>query len=113
MIARPGFWSHAVARIAAPAAAGSTPPLTKPKKRPWFWTTVAGEPKASSSASTSRAGMGTSWRGRRNTSSASTASRVGAMGLNGAFAMKEPARRAASVVMAMRSRMRAFEAGLV
>jgi hypothetical protein len=46
------FWSHAPARIAAAWAAGSVPPVTKPKYRPPLEATVAGDPSRSSWSST-------------------------------------------------------------
>ena len=47
------FWSQAVASQFAASAAGSEPPITKPKKRGPAMAMVAGEPISSSSASTS------------------------------------------------------------
>ncbi len=46
------FWSHAPARIAAAWAAGSVPPVTKPKYRPPFDAIVAGDPRRSRRSST-------------------------------------------------------------
>ena len=72
------FWSHAVASQFAASAAGSEPPITKPKKRGPAMAMVAGEPSSSSSASTSAASDGPSGNGSRRSARRATASAGGA-----------------------------------
>ena len=49
----PAFWSQADASQLAPSAAGSAPPITKPKNRGPAIPMVAGDPKSSSIRMTS------------------------------------------------------------
>ena len=59
----PAFWSQAVASQLAPRAAGSEPPITKPKNRRPAIPMVAGEPTSSSRAMTSSGLLGSSGSG--------------------------------------------------
>src|SRR6185437_15840457 len=74
----PAFWSHAAASQLAARAAGTEPPITKPKNRGPAIATVAGDPTSSSVRSTS-SGLAP-WAGKASSSSErrARASAVGA-----------------------------------
>ena len=103
---RAAFWSHAAASQLAPTATGRAPPVTKPKKRPPAVAIVAGEPTASSDASTAAASVGPSGIGVRSSARRSSAAGAGATARSGSVARYSRARRAARLQGIARDRAR-------
>ena len=76
----PAFWSHAETSQSAASAAGSVPPITKPKNRPDPIAVRPGSPSRASPSITSRSGAPVSGRGPPSASRSSAIDAVGAIG---------------------------------
>ena len=81
--ARPAFWSQAAAIQSAARAAGSVPPMTKPKYRGEPIAVTPGSASATSSSSTTRGSVGPSGSARGRAASAAALSRSARTGRSG------------------------------